>query len=180
MIFGKKGSGISIHPPLAGRDPHKPCHSPNLDISIHPPLAGRDRGRLRSCAHGTIFQSTRPLRGGTARDFVLMQTDAFQSTRPLRGGTRSAKDWRDYTRFQSTRPLRGGTWATSRRTPSSSHFNPPAPCGAGRQILRGRGHGLYFNPPAPCGAGPGTMSRITIFRQFQSTRPLRGGTATKR
>ena len=82
---------------------------------------------------------------------------------------------RQQEQFQSTRPLRGGTWATSRRTPSSSHFNPPAPCGAGRQILRGRGHGLYFNPPAPCGAGHRSPGCRDAARYFNPPAPCGAG-----
>ena len=35
-------AGISIHPPLAGRDSIWPERASLIDISIHPPLAGRD------------------------------------------------------------------------------------------------------------------------------------------
>ena len=34
-----------------------------------------------------IFQSTRPLRGGTSASMVSLTQSGFQSTRPLRGGT---------------------------------------------------------------------------------------------
>ena len=37
--------------------------------------------------------------------------------------------------------------------------------------------GGHFNPPAPCGAGPVCLDAQSRFVQFQSTRPVRGGTA---
>ena len=57
---------ISIHPPLAGRDLARLLDLVRLRISIHPPLAGRDTIAVIFPAYGAGFQSTRPLRGGTA------------------------------------------------------------------------------------------------------------------
>ena len=80
---------ISIHPPLAGRDlangldntvvldfnPPAPCGAGpasggasdrGREISIHPPLAGRDGEFTEDMTEEQEFQSTRPLRGGTA------------------------------------------------------------------------------------------------------------------
>ena len=76
---------ISIHPPLAGRDDRPDLTGRAIVISIHPPLAGRDRGRLRSCAHGTIFQSTRPLRGGTWIDSFRFVNRRISIHPPLAG-----------------------------------------------------------------------------------------------
>ena len=78
---------ISIHPPLAGRDRRSSAWRRSSTISIHPPLAGRD-ARLLTLASGMgPFQSTRPLRGGTAPILQRCGFETFQSTRPLRGGT---------------------------------------------------------------------------------------------
>ena len=57
------------------------------------------------------------------------------------------------------------------------YFNPPAPCGAGPRYLPPSPNRGDFNPPAPCGAGPVPLSSYTPPLLFQSTRPLRGGTA---
>ena len=58
---------ISIHPPRAGWDMYPPMDAKTLDgISIHPPRAGWD---LMDKYHKTLeglFQSTHPVRGGTA------------------------------------------------------------------------------------------------------------------
>ena len=100
------------------------------------------------------FQSTRPLRGGTALCRGKIAAVKFQSTRPLRGGTETfdltAKD--DV--FQSTRPLRGGTFFTL-VFPVILTFQSTRPLRGGTQP---------FPPPK-------------IPFTFQSTRPLRGGTA---
>ena len=56
-------------------------------------------------------------------------------------------------------------------------FNPPAPCGAGPAFLRDTLSRAHFNPPAPCGAGRVLWSLPSDSCVFQSTRPLRGGTA---
>ena len=57
---------ISIHPPHAGRDVVSIYLRPHHRISIHPPHAGRDTGCPEMGAAGQQFQSTRPMRGGTA------------------------------------------------------------------------------------------------------------------
>ena len=61
--------------------------------------------------------------------------------------------------------------------PAKRHFNPPAPCGAGPVSSGCRRWSDDFNPPAPCGAGLGCFGKLPVFSIFQSTRPVRGGTA---
>ena len=185
-------------PPHAGRDSPAGLGGRTGPISIHPPLAGRDRGRLRSCAHGTIFQSTRPLRGGTGPPTGVHGAGGFQSTRPLRGGTSHFVTLTLDAAFQSTRPLRGGTiWRGGEAVTQDISIHPPL---AGRDSglfagqrasnisihppLAGRDSGDatfttrsgYFNPPAPCGAGLFFENLKIGIVSFQSTRPLRGGT----
>ena len=58
---------ISIHPPRAGRDEETADeHDTRRLISIHPPRAGRDLRTVYLADVSQIFQSTRPVRGGTA------------------------------------------------------------------------------------------------------------------
>ena len=86
-LFGSEG--ISIHAPHAGRDEkesfsyilwpisiHAPHAGRNADddggkrrvlISIHAPHAGRDSDTSRSARSSCKFQSTRPMRGATAK-----------------------------------------------------------------------------------------------------------------
>ena len=79
-------------------------------------------------------------------------------------------------RFQSTRPLRGGTAGhDSAELVTWISIHPPL---AGRDPDDVQGQPLFadFNPPAPCGAGPLIRYWAQMEMQFQSTRPLRGGT----
>ena len=102
-----------------------------------------------------IFQSTRPVRGGTVGLWITDVDSLFQSTRPVRGGTYGYKLCeRDEGAFQSTRPVRGGTVGHARGPPAELiSIHPPR---AGRD-------GLIL---LPC----------CLFIGFQSTRPVRGGT----
>ena len=64
----------------------------------------------------SLFQSTRPLRGGTFFTLVFPVILTFQSTRPLRGGTQPFPPPKIPFTFQSTRPLRGGTAILHKKT----------------------------------------------------------------
>ena len=199
------------------------CHSSrHPSISIHAPLAGRDAQGLDQCRparhfnprapcgarpeptgtpiFNTRFQSTRPLRGATARQKRARRGSKFQSTRPLRGATRlSVTLWQCLTAFQSTRPLRGATPSRPGRRYLTRDFNPRAPCGARLLLFQWAEVRADFNPRAPCGARRrdilpcGEVIHISIHaplagrdkmlaimdgqqRGFQSTRPLRGAT----
>ena len=99
-------------------------------ISIHSPLAGRDPHQSAQCVYQR-FQSTRPSRGETAGTVWKRVKSIFQSTRPSRGETRrcdllgghaaisihsplAGRDSGDAIMarlglFQSTRPSRGET-----------------------------------------------------------------------
>ena len=111
---------------------------------------------LRSAPQGCgaeRFQSTRPLRGGTAL-WVLCDIEAlFQSTRPLRGGTRS--------HVYPTLP--------------TQNFNPPAPCGAGHVGMMIQQNETDFNPPAPCGAGLYFVPGMHIEEDFNPPAPCGAG-----
>ena len=98
-------------------NPPAPCgagHNPSCllfigeGISIHPPRAGRDN-KIRSIRINLIFQSTRPVRGGTGNQ---------------RGNIQPPED------FNPPAPCGAGRWHRANRR-SRTDFNPPAPCGAG-------------------------------------------------
>ena len=169
---------ISIHAPLAGRDFEIPRFRVPSSISIHAPLAGRDVLFFSHAIVDALFQSTRPLRGATARLAALptimsnfnpraprgarldsMDTAVkrlqFQSTRPSRGATAGALlRLSRHLRFQSTRHSRGAT---------TFPWHPP----------KNRGH---FNPRAPRGARLVPVTVAPSAPIFQSTRPSRGAT----
>ena len=146
---------ISIHPPHAGRDFHWHQQGLCLRISIHPPHAGRDA-------------------------FFCIRLRPYDiSIHPPHAG-------RD--------PIAPSPYS------SAIDFNPPSPCGEGlpsaslvtaaRSISihpphAGRDYGTHtvpekctdFNPPSPCGEGLYVDPERIALSQFQSTLPMRGGTA---
>ena len=106
-----------------------------------------------------------------------MPTIPFQSTRPVRGGTDTAIKLSLHT-WISIHPPRAGRDSIARLTALYiSYFNPPAPCGAGLTFLPALFTHRNFNPPAPCGAGHVLLDKTANRVTFQSTRPVRGGTA---
>ena len=145
-----------------------------------------------------VFQSTRPVRGGTYDSAAAIVERLFQSTRPVRGGTthtpssrnrsrisihppRAGRDfaqpYRDYNGGISIHPPRAGrdNIPTPKGIPTPISIHPPR---AGRDCNYRRILCQYanFNPPAPCGAGPAKPALSLKSMRFQSTRPVRGGT----
>ena len=148
------GTVISIHPPRAGRDFLQPGPG-SLPPHFNPPApCGAGHPHLEHLLEHLLFQSTRPVRGGTLKITSCMLEAAFQSTRPVRGGT---------------------LWGLTQKT-SSVHFNPPAPCGAGRPIPSRNPIPSRFQSTRPVRGG--TWPRLLCVEGglFQSTRPVRGGT----
>ena len=171
-----------------------------VGISIHPPRAGRDQHFSQGQYAVTVFQSTRPVRGGTFLYSEGIRGFLFQSTRPVRGGTcplcrpypygrisiHPPRAGRDVPRgccvtvaakFQSTRPVRGGTRQISARSQRRwISIHPPR---AGRDVSAwGRPFpNIGFQSTRPVRGG--TRKAQTISRRliFQSTRPVRGGTS---
>ena len=186
-------AAISIHAPLAGCD--LPQDAPVIfeGISIHAPLAGCDAAlRVDSCmcsnfnprtpcgvrpadlpkAHAEAqFQSTHPLRGATAANYLDDETILFQSTHPLRGATRSKSGYMILTKFQSTHPLRGATdarWRGRGQRQISIHA-PLAGCDRVRRRRANRNDD--FNPRTPCGVRPGTGGGSQCRRDFNPRTP---------
>ena len=78
---------ISIHAPLAGRDRRRGQGFPCLHISIHAPLAGRDQASTTGRSKSGNFNPRAPC---GARPYCFLRSSTlipFQSTRPLRGAT---------------------------------------------------------------------------------------------
>ena len=190
-------SDISIHPPRAGRDNGVQLPRGVERISIHPPRAGRDTTVALMRPVYLNFNPPAPCGAGPSIYVDGRNAMIFQSTRPVRGGTwpgrhghvfphisihppRAGRDKRSITKRSASRisihPPRAGrdgsSFHTSRVTlisihppragrdnqaariwPSCNHFNPPAPCGAGPQVVPSAHSISNFNPPAPCGAG---------------------------
>ena len=120
-------------------------------ISIHPPLAGRDLIRRSNCLEHFYFNP--PALAGRDRAGVGRAPLRLISIHPpLRGGTVPRNAWYNTIRFQSTRPCGAGPASVALGL-SALYFNPPAPCGAGRRASTPSARKRNFNPPVPCGAG---------------------------
>ena len=170
---------FSIHSPLAGRDkngyhrggqcslffnPLAPCGARPagelagymiLTFSIHSPLAGRDFMTKAASCWAYCFQSTRPLRGETAKACYGINGVLFSIHSPLAGRDKQRKAQKGH----------------------NTLFNPLAPCGARRFIIPSPPtRSCLFNPLAPCGARQPVSRRLMLVPLFQSTRPLRGET----
>ena len=169
-------------------------------ISIHPPLAGRDCSQREYMTPHSLFQSTRPLRDGTNRAILVLRSCCISIHPPL-AGRDAVKLSDDLERMDISihPPLAGRDdekdYITRYEYDISIH--PPL---AGRDVVRsvefdvlsisihpplaGRDRiplvhcflQRYFNPPAPCGTGPRGGDKLGQLSIFQSTRPLRDGT----
>ena len=123
-----------------------------------------------------IFQSTRPVRGGTIISILCLRIPLI-SIHPPRAGRDPILVKMSLLRKISIHPPRAGRdGQPSQLLPQRPNFNPPAPCGAGlcgiwhevfaaefqstrpvrggtRYTVFAQGTFTHFNPPAPCGAG---------------------------
>ena len=115
------------------------------------------------------------MRGGTTNACANGSTAAFQSTRPVRGGTITGLALAlGFTDFNPPAPCGAGRDGGRARHPQPD-FNPPAPCGAGlRQSAGDYLPNRYFNPPAPCGAGQHLRTQLNDMMRI-SIHPPRAG-----
>ena len=81
---------ISIHPPRAGRDFLQTTAAIMYWISIHPPRAGRDHDTKLPPVGPHDFNPPAPCGAGQLLTEYNTLTGLFQSTRPVRGGTSAA------------------------------------------------------------------------------------------
>ena len=148
-----------------------------FDISIHSPLAGRDPVTAWRFIVDIAFQSTRPSRGETIAVVNFAKPHhIFQSTRPSRGETvtgyyQQADSW-----ISIHSPLAGRDGSQILRGQGHHDFNPLAPRGARRGPPFLASIVSYFNPLAPRGARRVTRYGLISSGVFQSTRPSRGET----
>ena len=139
---------ISIHPPRAGRDAAAQHRPLVAMISIHPPL-------LVARLHPISIHPPRAGRDAEMKTFY--NTALLISIHPPRAGRDCPPHtFRVYGRRISIHPPRAG--------------RDSARCSRLKAVR-------HFNPPAPCGAGPYAMLYTLRDILFQSTRPVRGGTA---
>ena len=191
---------ISTHAPLAGRDQMPDIK--RLFISNFNPRApcGARLGLAIEAAKKGIFQPTRPLRGATGFCRIADHRNiAFQPTRPLRGATQRALHYGLRLEISTHAPLAGrdaarnialAIIAISTHAPLAGRdgisrvlrdlcndFNPRAPCGARRALLRASTSPFEFQPTRPLrGATIWMLKQLPRLERFQPTRPLRGAT----
>ena len=189
-------------------------------ISIHAPHAGRDLDVKIGRRVDYNFNPRAPCGARRMREWIGEREIQFQSTRPMRGATARWSSWRSSSSFQSTRPMRGATdtglvflrvYYISIHAPHAgrdafftlsalsvwisihaphagrdkmgalmqgmSDISIHAPH-AGRDISArsARRRRWHFNPRAPCGARLRSRRGTTGHSEFQSTRPMRGAT----
>ena len=144
------------------------------------------------------FQSTLPMRGGTAVEWDIAVDDGISIHPPHAG----RDDYINYKRSDtviSIHPPHAGRDAIQHQNSRNiGNFNPPSPCGEGPFGIDITGRTKYFNPPSPCGEGPfphprpdfagdfnppspcgeghQTETKLKEKNIFQSTLPMRGGT----
>ena len=146
------------------------------------------------------FQSTRPVRGETgAGSEVTHDRKYFNPLAPCGARLRrvvcvgygpgisihSPRAGRDGVaqifhaaaqKFQSTRPVRGETAASGCLSLRYPDFNPLAPCGARRQVIRLGCRTMKFQSTRPVRGETTEVYLNAICYVFQSTRPVRGET----
>ena len=136
---------------------------------------------IYTVAAGLVFQSTRPARGVTP-NFSASRTDlgTFQSTRPARGVTCGDRQMRRIRRFQSTRPARGVTpeipddpelFGVSIHTPRAGRDR------YGKSLSQHLWVSIHTPARGVTGSSPRPVHR---HQMFQSTRPARGVTYSRR
>ena len=138
---------------------------------------GARREDLLAFAESATFQSTRPVRGATARPRDSRRATRVSIHAPRAGRDRGgAVPRKAQVRFNPRAPCgaRRGHVCT---LPHRNRFNPRAPCGARPPVSTSvRQMQRSFNPRAPCGARPASASASFCIARFQSTRPVRGAT----
>ena len=124
-------------------------------ISIHPPLAGRDGSFGQPYFQANNISIHPPLAGRDEQHCIPTSNGRYISIHPPLAG----RDLRDNLAkphgvdFNPPAPCGAGRDAPLKCT-GCQNFNPPAPCGAGRDARCCRVYRVVnFNPPAPCGAG---------------------------
>ena len=132
---------------------------------FNPPAPwGAGPTRLRLLLFWLVFQSTRPVGGGTGGN-AIVELSITISIHPPRGGRDlsghlphiQASD------FNPPAPWGAGPPTNPLYDSLEPHFNPPAPWGAGPHQAQTWCLLRYFNPPAPWGAGQQNCTTILGF-----------------
>ena len=177
-VFHQKNyqqQGISIHAPLAGRDPTA-TSPPSFSTYFNPraPRGARPNSNIAAIIFN-LFQSTRPSRGATITATGVLGLSNNFNPRAPRGARRI---WLPLTvilpEFQSTRPSRGATQYFKTETqpePISIHAPRAGRDAVSETVIR---QPKNFNPRAPCGARPALPNRYPRDMSISIHAPLAG------
>ena len=169
---------ISIHAPLAGRDP-QPAGAifSFTDFNPRAPCGARPDTVPRVVLRCSYFNPRAPcgarLSSCHPSDGVLL----FQSTRPLRGATSDYTTEERYSPISIHAPLAGRDAANAAFCLFLAISIHAPLAGRDQGATRLDNERLHFNPRAPCGARLGIEGNDHQTPLFQSTRPLRGATS---
>ena len=141
---------------------------------------GARLGQSEIFAATAEFQSARPVRGATIKSGTHALNHQFQSARPVRGATlyrylRSAP-----VQISIRAPRAGRDQVRPESLQCGDRISIRAPR-AGRDLSQNtyRRYWIHFNPRAPCGARRMLIKVGLYIVQFQSARPVRGATCLK-
>ena len=171
---------ISIHAPRAGRDAHRTAHRPlRRDFNPRAPCGARLGLGVQLVDDDGHFNPRAPCGARRRPMAATSRTPSFQSTRPVRGATAKESGNSDSNRNFNPRAPCGARRLTRQTSSPQLYFNPRAPCGARQRSERPQGHHNHFNPRAPCGARQPLFHCPFLELAFQSTRPVRGATRSR-
>ena len=125
------------------------------------------------------FNPPAPCGAGLSQRGHMRRAEAF-SIHPPRAGRDPCHSLHppNIKKFQSTRPVRGGTLVCVHLFGRMRDFNPPAPCGAGPdELISWWEHECISIHPPRAGRDPILQNNLFGSCEFQSTRPVRGGTS---
>ena len=124
------------------------------------------------------FQSTHPVWDGTqASRQGDHQAHHFNPPIPCGMGRRPTSATSRRTKFQSTHPVWDGTRVLRAGCSLFPQFQSTHPVWDGtRRAARQTLGGIYFNPPIPCGMGREWEAQQDLRALFQSTHPVWDGT----
>ena len=125
-------TGGNFNPPApcgAGHSGHG-CSDYHADFNPPAPCGAGPRSPCKSF-RSAYFNPPAPCGAGLCSNSTRNTESVFQSTRPLRGGTPDLLGAIDDDEISIHPPLAGRDHCASSSSIRRANFNPPAPCGAG-------------------------------------------------
>ena len=152
------------------------CHVRYGNFNPRAPCGARRPGAIQAMPGRPDFNPRAPCGARLITTAISSPHQQFQSTRPVWGATWTRLSWSLPSLFQSTRPVWGATrWRRQSRFAPVISIHAPR---VGRDASAGRSSPSTtdFNPRAPCGARRWRSFSRRCWTRFQSTRPVWGAT----